>query len=233
MIEIRFNDFQPDPSALRPGYFLYDPDSHGGEVLEDGFKTEEAAAAYRDELIRHQCLEALRRVANDDLTVEIARELIQRPDARPVVGRQAVTLGMEPTTVTLDELRELLTECHCDAVSCQITVEELWHVLPTREQALWDSGIVGARAAAQLAQGMHYQTSAARFILLASDVNWADVWPVVDGNGHLTGEIATGDSNIFVTDDGLAAIDPDEAFAAGWVIDDEQLTAALPSATRE
>jgi hypothetical protein len=58
MIEIRYNDFEDDESVLADGYFLYDTESQGGEVLASGFATEDDAAQYRDALNKESAARA-------------------------------------------------------------------------------------------------------------------------------------------------------------------------------
>ena len=56
---------------------------------------------------------------------------------------------------------------------------------------------------------------------------WDGVWPVIDGDGELTGGISEGDDDYLSVND-AAVISTDDALAAGWRIDTEERTAAAP-----
>lgn len=82
------------------------------------------------------------------------------------------------------------------------------------------------RAIADAHWGKRYNDSA--FAADAERVNWDGVWPVIDGDGELTGEITEGcDEMLNVYD--LAMIDADVARRAGWRIDAEEGRAEPPA----
>jgi len=77
-------------------------------------------------------------------------------------------------------------------------------------------------------RGMHYRS--AEWQRLAAFVQWQGIWPVIDANGDLTGDISEGcESELNVEDE--AMIDADDARAGGWRIDAEEGHAYPP--TRE
>lgn len=63
---------------------------------------------------------------------------------------------------------------------------------------------------------------------LADIFDWQDVWPVINGDGYLTGEVWTACDDILHTDDMDAMIRPEDAKAGGWEINYEEGTAAMP-----
>jgi len=78
-------------------------------------------------------------------------------------------------------------------------------------------------AAAVQAAGLRYDSDEASEILDAAEADWASHWPMIDGNGKLTGNVVETDG---WTEDHLnvgdsAAIMRDDATAAGWRIDNE------------
>ncbi len=78
-----------------------------------------------------------------------------------------------------------------------------------------DSDTLGlCRSIAQVHAGEHYSSPA--FRLDSDRVNWDGLWPVVDRDGELTGEVTDGDGHYNVID---AMIDPEEAREGGWEID--------------
>jgi hypothetical protein len=56
---------------------------------------------------------------------------------------------------------------------------------------------------------------------------WDCVWPVIDGDGELTGGLSEGEDGMLNVND-AAMIDADDALAAGWRIDTEEGTATAP-----
>lgn len=74
---------------------------------------------------------------------------------------------------------------------------------------------------------LHYQHPLWR--RLADAFNWQDVWPVVNADGHLTGEVWTACDDVLHTADGDAMIRPEDAKSGGWEIDHEAGTAKQPT----
>lgn len=71
--------------------------------------------------------------------------------------------------------------------------------------------------AAEDGRGLHYRS--AEWQRLAERCHWQGLWPVIDADGNLTGEISEGAESESNVDD-EAMIDTDEARTAGWRIDD-------------
>jgi hypothetical protein len=81
--------------------------------------------------------------------------------------------------------------------------------------------------AAEDGRGLHYRS--AEWQRLAAFAQWQGVWPVIDANGDLTGDISEGcESELNVDDE--AMIDADDARAGGWRIDAEEGYAYPPTA---
>ena len=81
--------------------------------------------------------------------------------------------------------------------------------------------------AAAKGRGLHYRS--AEWQRLAAFVQWPGIWPVIDANGDLTGDISEGcESELNVDDE--AMIDADDARAGGWEIDAEEGRACPPTA---
>ena len=77
---------------------------------------------------------------------------------------------------------------------------------------------------AKLGQEMHYRSD--EWTARRDTANWAGRWPVIDGDGRLTGEVTDSDGEGFLNVDDEAMIATDDARAAGWRIDTEDGTAA-------
>lgn len=85
---------------------------------------------------------------------------------------------------------------------------------------------VGAcREIASAHAGEHYTSEA--FLADSDRVLWDGVWPVIDSDGDLTGEITDGDAMLNVNED--AMISPDDARDGGWVIDSDEGRATPPA----
>ena len=76
-------------------------------------------------------------------------------------------------------------------------------------------------------RGMHYRS--AEWQRLAETLHWQGIWPVIDADGELTGEISEGGENELNVND-EAMIDADEARDGGWRIDVEDGRAYPPAA---
>jgi len=81
--------------------------------------------------------------------------------------------------------------------------------------------------AAEDGRGLHYRS--AEWQRLAECVQWRGIWPVIDADGNLTGEISEGDDNESNVDD-EAMIDTDDARAAGWKVEDGYASPPSPVA---
>ena len=81
------------------------------------------------------------------------------------------------------------------------------------------------RAIAEAHSGERYDSP--EFIADSERAFWDCVWPVIDGDGELTGAISEGGAGMLSVDDD-AVIDTDDARAAGWRIDTEEGTATAP-----
>jgi len=71
--------------------------------------------------------------------------------------------------------------------------------------------------AADDGRGLDYRS--AEWQRLAERCQWQGIWPVIDADGNLTGEISEGSEEESNVDD-EAMIDTDDARAAGWKIED-------------
>lgn len=106
-------------------------------------------------------------------------------------------------------------------------------VIETNGDPVWEADnefLVGAMTViAEAGFSMHYQS--AEWQALRDLVQWPGWWPVVDGDGEITGQITDGgegdDDYLNVSEE--AMIDADVARRAGWRLDIEEGTAA-PSA---
>ena len=78
------------------------------------------------------------------------------------------------------------------------------------------------RAIAEAHHGDRYDSP--EFCADSERAYWDGVWPVIDGDGKLTGGISEGDDDYLNVND-AAVISTDDALAAGWWIDAEQRTA--------
>jgi hypothetical protein len=93
-------------------------------------------------------------------------------------------------------------------------------------------GLLGAdthgacRAIAAAHSGEHYTSP--EFVRDADRVDWDGVWPLVDRDGELTGEITQGDGCYNVGD--VAMISHSEAHEGGWSVDADGAYATQPKA---
>lgn len=74
--------------------------------------------------------------------------------------------------------------------------------------------------------GHHYMTEEFRQVSAAFD--WSNVWPVVDADCDLTGDVVEPDENFLRVYDDEAVIRKDVARAGGWEMDREEGTAWPP-----
>lgn len=81
------------------------------------------------------------------------------------------------------------------------------------------------RAFANYHRGEHYTCPA--FAKDSGRVFWDGVWPVVDGNGDLTGDICEGGDGFYNVDD-MAMIGRDDARDGGWTVDADGAHAKPP-----
>jgi hypothetical protein len=83
------------------------------------------------------------------------------------------------------------------------------------------------QAIAEAHRGEHYESPA--FLADCERVHWQGIWPVVDRDGELTGQISEGDDCYNVDD--MAMIERGEAREGGWVVDADGAYAQPPSVT--
>jgi hypothetical protein len=83
------------------------------------------------------------------------------------------------------------------------------------------------QATAAAGRGMHYRS--AEWQRLAERCQWQGIWPVIDADGELTGEISEGSEEESNVDD-EAMIDTDDARAAGWKVEDGYASPPQPVA---
>lgn len=127
----------------------------------------------------------------------------------------------DQATLTQDELDEM----------AEAVIENRWHMEadsePTCDQiaALQDEATTAANG-----RGLHYRS--AEWQRLAECVSWQGIWPVIDADGELTGEISEGSESELNVDD-EAMIDADDARAGGWKIDAEEGRAYRPTVAVE
>jgi hypothetical protein len=81
--------------------------------------------------------------------------------------------------------------------------------------------------AAEDGRGLHYRS--AEWQRLAERCQWQGIWPVIDADGDLTGEISEGGEDESNVDD-EAMIDTDAARAAGWKVEDGYASPPSPVA---
>lgn len=74
--------------------------------------------------------------------------------------------------------------------------------------------------------GIHYRNSEFRQVSIAFD--WSNVWPVIDADGDLTGEVVEPDEDFLRVYDDDAVIRKAVAKAGGWEMDREEGTAWPP-----
>jgi len=63
--------------------------------------------------------------------------------------------------------------------------------------------------------------------------DWQNCWPVIDGRGHITGEVSEGVPGLLATPDYEAMIWRAQAQLHHWEIDEEEGTARMPLVTKE
>jgi hypothetical protein len=114
------------------------------------------------------------------------------------------------------------------AIEAAWSLDLLWIHSASGGCALLDADTHGAcRAIAEAHSGEHYTSPA--FARDSERVDWDGVWPVVDRDGELTGEISEGEDEDDVYNvDGDAMISHEEAIDGGWTVDEDGVYAVAP-----
>jgi hypothetical protein len=138
---------------------------------------------------------------------------------------------MKPSSIDIQrEIDEVGGERIASGESCQ-----LWRlgdgrlVIETNGESIWESDPDFSTAAVEIVaeegRTLHFRSD--KWRRLAELVQWDCCWPVIDGDGQLTGEISEGGENESNVDD-EAMIDTDEARAAGWKVEDGHASPPSP-----
>ena len=101
------------------------------------------------------------------------------------------------------------------------------------EKARWNTDLRDDILAAFARHGnFRYTSPVWQNVALAFE--WDCVWPVIDDDGYLTGDVGiAGEDGMLVTDDWEAIISREDAELGGWEIDEDGCIATPPACITE